>query len=300
MDIEDFAGTPDDALVAALDTPFAWPQSGLQPLPWFPFTVAASAGTEDAAARIARRTEQAYWYLRRVLRFTPRFRLLVLSREDWPRYAEVAAYGIAHYDDRGHLVVGSEPADAWLDVSRELARALPGPALRKVLAVHGAHPRDAGVPDLRPLAEALMAHELARLVADQARASFALPWLKDAFANYALVAVLGETDPTALHRLGTLAEAARAIPSVMPQVTAAGRRPSLTPFPAVLMQLELTRAAYAAYADERSAPLARWFTLARKPVAGNRGAIARLLARDVHPVIAALAGPWNDEIARAA
>lgn len=300
MNIEELAGTPDTSLVAALDQPFAWPQSGLSPLPWFPFTVAASAGAEDAAARIARRTEQAYWYLRKVLRFTPRFRLIVLSRDDWPRFAEVETYGIAHYDHRGHLVVGSEPAQAWLDVGREFVRALPLHSLRKLLGVHGAHPQDGHAPDLGPLSEALMAHELARLLADQARATFPLPWLKDAFANYALVAVLGETDAAALHRLGTLAEAAREIPSVMPRVSAAEGRLALTPFEAVLMQLELTRAAYAAYADARSAPLARWFALARKAAPRQRAAIARALVRDVHPVIGALAGPWDDEIPRAA
>ena len=300
MNVQDFASSPGMPQVAALDTPFAWPQSGLQPLPWFPFTVAASAGAGDAAGRIARRVEQAYWYLRKVLRFTPRFRLLVLSREDWPRYAEVDAYGIAHYDDRGHLVVGSEPADAWLDVSRAFAAALPAQALRKVRGVHGTHPRDPQVPDLGLMAEALMAHEFARLMADQARASFPLHWLKDAFANYALVAVLGETDPDALHRLGTLAEAAREIESVMPRVVASAGRPALTPFEAVLMQLELTRAAYAAYADARTAPLGRWFTLARRSASTGRASIAQLLARDVHPAIGSLAGSWDDEIPHAA
>ncbi|MFO1304177.1 MAG: hypothetical protein U1F54_10620 [Burkholderiales bacterium] len=300
MNVQDFPGSPDTSQVAALDEPFAWPQSGLQPLPWFPFTVAASDGAGEAAARIARRVEQAYWYLRKALRFTPRFRLLVLSREDWPRYAEVDAYGIAHYDDRGHLVVGSEPADAWLDVSRAFALALPAGALRKVRSVHGAHPDDPAAPDLGPLAESLMAHELARLIADQARASFPLHWLKDAFANYALVAVLGETDPDALHRVGTLAEAAREIDSVMPRVAASAGRPALTPFEAVLMQLELTRAAYPAYADDRSAPLGRWFALARKPASVSRASIARQLARDVHPAIGAIAGSWDDEIPHAA
>ena len=43
MNAKDFMGTPDAELVAALDTPFAWPRTGLAPLPWFPFTVAASA-----------------------------------------------------------------------------------------------------------------------------------------------------------------------------------------------------------------------------------------------------------------
>jgi hypothetical protein len=289
MNAEDFLGSPDKELVAALDTPFAWPQSGLAPLPWFPFTVAASVDAVDAAGRIARRTEHAYWYLRKLLRFTPRFRLLVLSRDDWPKFAEVAAYGIPHFTADSHLVVGGEPADAWHDVSRELARTLPAATLRSVRQVHGAHPVHGDAPDLRELAEALMAHELARLIADQARAAFSLPWLKDAFANYALVAVLGETDSPALHRLGTLAEATRDLGSITPHPSKLAARSKPSPFDAVLVQLALTRAAYVAYADERGAALARWFNLARKPGSESRGDIARVLSRDVHPAIGALA-----------
>ena len=238
--------------------------------------------------------------MRRLLRFTPRFRLLVLSREDWPRFAEVAAYGIPHFTAAAHLVVGSEPADAWNDVSRELASHLPSTALRSVCNVHGAHPVHRDAPDLRALADALMAHELARVIADQARAAFALPWLKDAFANYALVAVLGETDPAALHRLGTLAEATRELASITAHPSKLAARPKPSPFEAVLVQLALTRAAYVTYAQERGAALARWFDLARKPGSESRGDIARVLSHDVHPAIGALAVAWDREIAQAA
>lgn len=300
MNAEDFMGTPDARLVQALDTPFAWTQSGLTPLPWFPFTVAASAGAVDAAGRLARRTEQAYWYLRKLLRFTPRFRLLVLSRDDWSRDAEVAAYGIAHSTADGHLIVGSEPADAWSDVSAELARCLSASALRSVRDVHGAHFVHRNAPDLRELAETLMAHELARVIADQARATFALPWLKDAFANYALVAVLGETDPIGLHRVGTLAEATRELSAMTPHASKLGGRAKPSPFEAVLVQLALTRGAYDAYADERGAPLARWFHLARKGGPETPAAVARALSRDVHPAIGALAAAWQHDIAHAA
>jgi len=297
MNAEDFEGSPDKELVRALDTPFAWPASGLAPLPWFPFTVGASADALDAAGRLARRTERAYWYLRKLLRFTPRFRLLVLSRADWPKFAEVAAYGITHFTADAALVVGSEPADAWLEVSRELARALPAASLRTVCSVHGFHPMHRDGPDLRELAEALMAHELARVIADQARASFALPWLKDAFANYALVAVLGETDPAGLHRLGTLAEATRDLAAMTPHASKLAARAKPSPFQAVLVQLALTRAAYVVYAQERGAALARWFNYARKGASHGGGDVARALSRDVHPAIGALAQAWDAQAA---
>ncbi len=290
MDAQDLFGTPEPALVRALDTPFAWPRSGLEPLPWFPFTVAASREATVAAGRIARHTEHAYGYLRRVLGFTPRFRLLVLSREDWGRYAEVSAYGIAHMTADAHLVVGSEPADAWAEIAGELARRLPVAALRTLVRAHGTHPANPDAPDLTRLSESLVAHELARVVVDQSRARFPQPWLKDAFANYALVAVMAETDTDGLHRLGTLAEATRALAGItraVDELGAPGVR--LKPFEAVLIQLAITRAAYAAYADAQDAPLAAWFAHARRPSRDADFELGRMLARDVHPALAGLA-----------
>ena len=185
----------------------------------FPFTVAASRGAVDAAGRIAQRTERAYWYLRKLLRFTPRFRLLVLSRHDWPKYAEVA--DVRHRALHGRWSPRRRQRAGRRVARREpRARALPARAracaMSATCTARDPFHRDA--PDLGGVAEALMAHELARIVADQARATFPLPWLKDAFANYALVAVLGETDPAALHRIGTLAEAARELAPITPPV----------------------------------------------------------------------------------
>ena len=285
------AGCADHALVKALGAPFAWPQSGLTPLPWFPFSVAASRGATDAAARIARRAEHAYWYLRKVLGVTPAFRLLVLDRDDWTSFADVEAYGIAHLTEAGNLVVGSSPADAWRDIARELTARLPAAALRTLVKASGADRADPRVPDLHDIAEMLIAHELARVIADQGGARFSRPWLKDAFANYALVAVLGETDHDALHTLGALAQATRALPT--PDIAMLGARGArIAPFDAVLIQLELTRAAYEAYAERHVAPLARWFGLART-AARTPGAdheLGRMLAREIHPAFGALVG----------
>ena len=303
MNAEDLFGSADPALAKALATPFGWPQSGLEPLPWFPFTVATSRDQVHVAARIAQRTERAYWYLRKLFNFTPRFRLLVLDRADWPKYAEVATYGMSHFTVAGNLVVGCEIADAWHDIGRELARRLPAAKVAALVSVHGADPVHAHAPDLGGVAERLVAHELARIAVDEAGAHFPRHWMKHAFANYALVAVLGETDPAGLHRLGTLAEAARELDSHRPHVVKFGAQ--LTPFEAALVQLALTRAAYAAYAEKEDAPLARWFSLARRhaktPITPDADReLGRMLSREVHPAIGALAATMHDDIAQAA
>jgi len=303
MTAQDLFGPADRALAKALSTPFRWPQSGLEPLPWFPFTVAASRGQVKFAARIAQRTERAYWYLRKLFDFTPRFRLLVLDRADWPRHAEVATYGMSHFTAAGNLVVGCETADAWHDISREIARRLPAETVAALVKVHGTDPVHPHAPDLSGVAERLVAHELARITADEAGAHFPRHWMKHAFANYALVAVLGETDPAGLHRLGTLAEATRELETQRPHVVKFGAQ--LTPFEAVLVQLALTRAAYTAYAEKEDAPLARWFGVACRhkttPIAPDADReLGRMLAREVHPAIGALAASMHDDIAQAA
>ena len=291
---------------AALATPFAWPQSGLEPMPWFPFTVAASRGHATAAARVAQRTERAYWYLRRLFGFTPRFRLLVLGRDDWGRYAEVPTFAVPHLTAGGHLIVGSEPAAAWHGVSRELAALLPAAKVRALVKVHGQDRSFPAGPDLAGVADALLAHEVAHLFAAQANLAFPRRWLAEAFANYALVAVLGETDTAALHRVGTLADAtallADATPTLAEYEAAEG---SLDIVPSVLVQLGLTRGVFAAYAQAQAEPLARWFAQARAApfVPGAHVAdaeLAQMLARDVHPAVGALVADRRPQVAKAA
>lgn len=281
-------------VAGATTVPFPWPTSGLAPLPWFPFTVAASPGRLAAAERLATRTERAYWYLRKRLGDLPRFRLLVLDQADWPRFADRSEYGLSHFTARGNLVIGSEPAHAWHDVSRELNRRLTPAAATALMRTLGPDPQHGKGPDLTPIAEALVAHDLARFMADSRGARFAAPWLLHAFANYALVAVLGETEPAALHRLGALAEAAHGLlGQTLPVTALAAPGSRLTPFEAVLVQLALTRAVYLAYAERGDAPLAQWFEQARSagasPVVPDADhELGRMLTRDVHPALGEL------------
>jgi len=282
------------AAPAAGLVPFPWPTSGLAPLPWFPFTVASSRTTIAAAERIATRTERAYWYLRKRLGDVPRFRLLVLDRADWPRFADRAEYGLSHFTARGNLVVGSDPAAAWHDVSRELHRRLPERAARELVRALGPDPQHGHGPDLTLVAESLVAHDVARFVADSRGARFAAPWLLHALANYALVAVLGETEPAALHRLGALAEAAHVLASeTLPVTLLAAPGGRFTPFDAVLVQLALTRAVYLAYAERGDAPLVRWFEHACTAHAGPAmpdadRELGRMLSEAIHPALGEL------------
>jgi hypothetical protein len=261
MNVHDIAGRPVPGLAAALSHGPAAPAQGLVALPWFPFEVTSSAGCRAGAARLARRAERAYWLLRQTLDIAPTLRLRVLDRAAWRRYAEADEFGVMHVNAAGDLVVGAEPADAWTGVSAWLADHLDADTRTQLVRIHGADPRTRG-PALGPLAEALIAHEIGHLFAAAADVRFPARWLAEAFANYAMVAVLGETDPIGLRRLGSLADAA---------ATLRAHTPSLAQFdaefgrmdvvPSVLAQLALTRGVYQTYAAAQAAPLARLATL---------------------------------------
>lgn len=264
----------------------------LASLPWFPFEVAASPGCRRTAARIARRAERAYWFLRHTLDVTPRLRLRVLDRAAWPR-DDAPQFGVMHDDAAGDLVVGAEPADAWSGISAWLADHLDARTLGMLLRVHGRDLRTRG-PALGAIADDLIAHELAHLVAAQSGLQFPRLWLGEAFANYAMVAVLGETDPLGLRRLGSLAQAAETLAGHVPSLrTFEAQFGAMEVMPSVLAQLTLTRGVYETYAAAQAAPLARLFRLfgggaqvARVPVPDADHELGRMLALHVHPTLA--------------
>lgn len=265
MNAFDMMGRPVDGLSRDLASRPAEPAHGLVPLPWFPFAVSSSPGCRAAAARLARRAERAYWLLRQTLGFAPELRLRVLDRTAWRAHADTTDFGVMHVNGDGDLVVGAEPADAWTDVSAWLADHLDPHTRAELTRVHGEDPRTRG-PALGPLAEALIAHELGHLFAQAGRARFPARWLAEAFANYALVAVLGETDPIGLRRLGSLADAATTLQPYTPSLgqfeSSFGR---MDVVPSVLAQLTLTRGVYQAYAAVHTAGLRDMLALRLHP-----------------------------------
>ena len=270
---------------------FGTPDSALVSLPWFPFPVLVSASQQAAGERIAQRALAAYELLRDLFDVRPELSLVVLARKDWPRHAAIDTYGVTHLGHGGELVVGAEPADAWHGVSAYFAERVSPRACAHLTDIHGLDPVNGRGPDLAALAETLIAHEIAHLVASQSGIEFPRRWLEEAFANYALVAVLGETDPAGLRVVGSLAEAAAKLGDAMPtlaQFEAEFGRMDIVP--SVIAELAITRSVYVAYAWAQTAPLARLFASLRK-ARTTRDAdyeLGRMLATRVHPAIAAI------------
>ena len=267
------------------------PQGTLAPLPWFPFPVLASVDERAAGERIAQRAEAVCELLAKALGVRPELSLVVLSRDDWARHAAVPDYGVTHVGHAGELIVGAEPAEAWHLVSEFFAQRLAPGACARLTDIHGVDPVNGRGPALGTLAEALIAHEIAHLVAAQAGVGFPRRWIEEAFANYALVAVLGETDPAGLRLVGSLAEAAAKLDDALPTLAAFeaefGRMDVVA---SVLAELAITRGVYVAYAWGQTAPLARLFATFRGARV-ERDAdyeLGRMLATRVHPAIAAI------------
>jgi hypothetical protein len=272
-------------------------------LPDFPFPVAASRGAKRAARRIAERALAASTLFDRTLGVRPTLSLQVLARADWSVYASVEAYGVVHDGDDDDLVVGAEAADVWHNVSAHFAARLDPAACTRLCAVHGIDAVNRRGPALEALAETLIAHDLAHRLARDAGIAFPRRWLAEAFANLALVVVLGETDPAGLHRVGSLAEAAVALDDDLPTLAEFeaefGRMDVAR---SVLAELMITRAAYAAYAQHGAAALARFHAAFAAPRDARDAdyELGRMLATRVHPAIAAIPGRFAARGARIA
>lgn len=261
----------------------------LTPLTGFEFRVAVSRGHQAVAKRLALTVQHALCFLDDVLGVTPSFGLRVLDRDDWRRLAKKPVYGIPHLADDGDVVVGTEAADGWQTVSEHFARDLAAADLATLVAVHGVDPRNRRGPALQRFAETLIIREVARALALQERLDFQTRWLAETFANYVLVAALGDREEGDLRLIGSMADAASTLEARMPTL-ATFEFGEVDVVETVLAELAIMRSVYAAYALHDTAPLQKLFDAfrgSRRPRDADFE-LGRMLAIDVHPMIAAI------------
>jgi hypothetical protein len=261
----------------------------LTSLTGFDFRVAVSRGHQAVAKRLALSVQHAVCFLDDVLGVAPSLGLRVLDRDDWRRLAKIPAYGIPHVADDGHIVVGTEAADDWQTVSEYFGRHLSARDLATLVAVHGVDPRSRRGPALQRFAETLIIREVARALTVQERLQFRTRWLADTFANYVLVAALGDREEGDLRLVGSMADAAATLEARMPTL-ATFEFGEVDVVETVLAELAITRSVYAAYALHDTAPLQKLFDAfrgSRRPRDADFE-LGRMLAIDVHPTIAAI------------
>ena len=273
----------------------------LDSLNGFEFPVAVSHGNQDVAKRLALRIQQTLDFLDDVLGVAPALGLRVLDRADWRRLANHCPYGVPHIEDNGDLVVGTDPASGWQTVSDYFARHLAASEVATLVAVHGVDERNRRAPALRRFVETLVIREVAHALALQQGLHFETRWLAEAFADYVLVAALGDREEGDLRLVGSMADAASTLEERMPTL-AAFECGNVDIVETVLAELAITRSVYAAYALHDTAPLEKLFDAFR---GGRRPRdadfeLGRMLAIDVHPTLAAIPARFLRATLRAA
>ena len=182
----------------------------LQDLEGYPFPVLFSAGARPRAEQIAARLERAHRYLKEVLGFDPKLRLLVLAPEDWAEHAAFPLYGMPHYAEREAIVVGNEPASFWRGVVRMLDGLLTPAKRAEAEATYGTVD---GRIDMSTFADLIAVHELGHLFHEQVPFGFPRLWLRELFCNFCVHAYLAEREPEQLPLWTMLPEAMLALPS---------------------------------------------------------------------------------------
>jgi hypothetical protein len=172
----------------------------LPDLEGYHFPVLFSEGARGRAKRVAERCHRANDYLNGVLEFAPRFRLLVLSPEDWQDHAAFPVYGMPHYGGAGDIFVGAAAADFFQGIVGLLDGVLNDEARTEMANVYGTAD---GELDVSEFADLLVVHELAHLYHVQFPFEFPRLWLKELFANLCLHAYVAKVEPAQLPVLST-------------------------------------------------------------------------------------------------
>ena len=167
-------------------------RSVLQNMEGYPFPVLFGAGAEGRAEQIAARLERAHRYLKEVLEFDPKLRLLVLPAEDWSEHAAFPLYGMLHYAGREAIVVGDEPAGFWQGVVGMLDGVLTPAQRAEAQATYGTVD---GRIDMSAFADLIVVHELGHLFHEQVPFAFPRLWLRELFCNFCVHAYVVEREP---------------------------------------------------------------------------------------------------------
>ncbi len=184
--------------------------SALQNMEGYPFPVLFSDDVQTRAKKVAERCERARRYLKDVLGFNPKLRLLVLSPEDWAEHAAFPLYGMPHYAEGEKIIVGDEPPDFWQGVVRMLDDVLTPAERAEAEAVYGTVD---GRIDMASFSDLLAVHELGHLFHEQVPFAFPRLWLMELFANFCLHAYVAEVEPELMPLWTMMPERMAALPT---------------------------------------------------------------------------------------
>ncbi len=185
-------------------------RSVLQNTEGYPFPVLFGAGARLRAEQIAARLERAHRYLKEVLEFDPKLRLLVLPPEYWSEHTAYPLYGMPHYVGRETIVMGDEPAEFWQGVVGMLEGVLTPAQRAEAEATYGTVD---GRIDISTFADLIAVHELGHLFHEQVPIAFPRLWLRELFCNFCVHAYLAAREPEQVPLWTMLPERMMALPA---------------------------------------------------------------------------------------
>lgn len=173
----------------------------------YSFPVYASPGTETRAHAIAARAEQAYRFFQGVLNQHTKVQALILSPEDWGRFASHPMFGMPHYVDMHTLIVAGQEAEMWKMIVPPMEYLPPNVAS----ALYKAYGQADSSVSIAPFMDLLALHEMVHLFINQAAdaGDFHLPrrWLTELCCNLGLHAYVVNEEPAEMDHLTVFPQA---------------------------------------------------------------------------------------------
>jgi len=174
---------------------FAQTYDGLQKLDGVSQNVYFSTNAKERAEKITQNVANAEAYFQTAFKVKPNYNLLVLSPDDWKKYAHPnAIYGIPHFLPDGRLVVAAENNDFWK------RNTPPIDLLPKALAqrLKETYTDKNGEINLTNAFDLLAVHELGHAFQGAAGMIQQRNWLSELFCNVLLHTYLAEKNPREL------------------------------------------------------------------------------------------------------
>jgi len=174
---------------------FAQTYDSLQKLDGVIPNVYFSKNVKERAIKISNDVAKAETYFQKQFNLKPSYTLLVLSPDDWKKYAHPQAiYGIPHYLPDGRLVVASENNDFWKRNAPPI-NVLPKELAQKMTATYT---DKNGQINLTNAFDLLAIHELGHAFQRAAGMKQQRNWLSELLCNVLLHTYLAENDPAQL------------------------------------------------------------------------------------------------------
>lgn len=153
-----------------------------------------SEGSEEYAKEMAKHCDQVKSFYGELIQFQPEVSLLVLSKEDWPKFTRFPVYGMPHYSDNKTLIVASEDNDFWKSFIPPLDQLPPDFAAK----ISKTYTDSDGNLTMRGFFNLLAIHELGHAYHIQGGLTMQRKWMGELFANIMLHTYIAENEPDLL------------------------------------------------------------------------------------------------------